>query len=86
MHTSLNAIKSASKFSKKILSLLLIGHASAEQSLTEELFQLSEQEQQAQKLFALKSIYLEPAKLKSGLGFQMSLLEQIFDLIQSKVQ
>ena len=33
----------------------------------------------------LKSIYLEPAKLKSGLGFQMSLMEQIFVLMQSKI-
>ena len=57
MHTSLNAIKSASKFSKKILSLLLIGHASAEQSLTEELFQLSEQEQQAQTICFEKHLF-----------------------------
>lgn len=57
MHTSLNAIKSASKFLKRILSLLLIGHASAEQSLTEELFQLSEQEQQAQTICFEKHLF-----------------------------
>ena len=57
MHTSLNAIKSASKFFKRILSLLLIGHAPAEQSLKEELFQLSEQEQQAQTICFEKHLF-----------------------------
>lgn len=84
IHTNLSAIKSASKFWERILSLLLVGHASAESLLYRNCFSCLNRRNKF-RLFALKSISLEPAKLRSGPGFQMSLVEQILNLIYSKM-
>ena len=79
IQTNLNVIKSANKFQERIL------HCSLDMHLLSCLFHrncfncLTRSNKLG--LFALKSIYLELAKLRSGPGFPVSLVEPIFNLI-----